>query len=59
MRKIIELDEADIKKVIAKKFGCGPGQVLISVTEEYSGYDPTENKVHKVKITIKKEESVC
>lgn len=59
MKKYIELDEVDIQKIIAEKFGCLPSHVKVEAIEGYAGYGPTEHKTHKVKITIKQEEPLC
>lgn len=59
MKKVIELNEKDIQMVMAKTFNCDPTHVLISVTEECSGYGPFESPVKKVKVIIRQEGSVC
>ena len=56
MKIRIELEPSDVQEILADKFGCNPEDVLISITDDYEGYGPTEHKVHKLKIFVRKEE---
>lgn len=53
MKTIIELDQEDIRKIIAEKFNCAPCQVTVSIKKEYKGQGMSEHEVHICTATVK------
>lgn len=54
MKHTIELDEKDIKKIIAKEFDVHEDQVTIVARKITRGYDPNEYETSQVKIEVVK-----
>ena len=56
MKHTIELDEKDIKKIIAKEFDVHDDQVTIVAKKVTRGYGPNEYEASQVKIEVVKTE---
>lgn len=54
MKTTIELDQEDIKKIIAEKFNCTPCEVTVSAKKEYRGQGMSEHEVHVCTVTVTK-----
>ena len=59
MKKVIELDEKDIRSILAEKFNCDPCHVAITVVKDWAGHGPTEHEIHTIKAIIKQEVPLC
>ena len=58
MKQTIELDAQDIKQLIAKEFNVKEEQVVVSISEVYSGYGIGEHKDYRIYATVKYEVKV-
>ena len=52
MKKIYELDERDIRKIIAEYFDILEDSVQVECTTETRGYGPGEYEVPRVKVKV-------
>lgn len=59
MKKTIELDETDIKSILAEKFNCEPCHVTIKPDMIIIDRGPIQEKIDTIKAIIKQEASVC
>ena len=52
MKQTIELDEKDIKRLIAKEFDVKEEQVIVSISKVYSGYGIGEHEDYEIYATV-------
>lgn len=57
MKTFIELDENDIRKIVAKYYDIPEDKISIYTKTYYEGYGPTERLKHGVFLRIVKEDS--
>lgn len=46
MKCTVELNEADIRGIIAEKYGVLPADVYVGTSKEYVGQGPMEHEAH-------------
>lgn len=59
MKKTIELDETDIKSILAEKFNCEPHHVTIKPDTVLVCNGSFQERINTYKAIIKQEASVC
>lgn len=52
MKYFIELNEMDIKNIIAEHFDVPSSNVRLEIKKDYEGYGPMEHEVHVAKVVV-------